>query len=143
MERNVLTGAPYYAFSNFSCLFLNPNHFFNLNSNCSNLLDTRNLQKQVTKAFWYQNFFWPCTVWINCSSDLKYFANCWPSTSNFESFSTSLEQFLVTESQNNFGNKIPFIVVILDATSTKEQIDKGKVWMKRDWKYSRVQKLHF
>ena len=39
-------------FSNFSCRFLNTNIFSNLNSNCSNLLDRRNLQEQVKKAFW-------------------------------------------------------------------------------------------
>ena len=39
-------------FSNFSCMFLNPNIFFsNLNSNCSNLLDMTNLQGQVKKVF--------------------------------------------------------------------------------------------
>ena len=38
-------------FSNFSCMFLNPNIFSNMNSNCSNLLDMRNLQEQVKKAF--------------------------------------------------------------------------------------------
>ena len=38
-------------FSNFFCMFLNPNIFFNLNLNCSNLLDLRNLQEQVKKAF--------------------------------------------------------------------------------------------
>ena len=27
----------------------------------------RNLQEQVKKAFCYQKFFWPFTVWINCS----------------------------------------------------------------------------
>ena len=35
-------------FSNFSCMFLNPNNF-----NCSNLLYMRNLQEQVKKAFCY------------------------------------------------------------------------------------------
>ena len=45
--------------------------FSTLNSNCSNLLDLRNLQEQVKKAFCYQKLFWPFTVWINCSSDLK------------------------------------------------------------------------
>ena len=38
-------------FPNFSCMFLNPNFFSNLNSNCSNLLDMKNFQKQVKKAF--------------------------------------------------------------------------------------------
>ena len=52
--------------------------------------------------------FWPFTVWINCSSDLKIFANSRPSASNFKSFSRSLEQFFLTVGQNNFGNKIPF-----------------------------------
>ena len=36
-------------FSNFSCMFLNPKFFSNLNSNCSNLLDMRNLQEQKLK----------------------------------------------------------------------------------------------
>ena len=36
-------------FPNFSCMFLNPNIFSNLNSNCSNFLYMRNLQEQVKK----------------------------------------------------------------------------------------------
>ena len=95
-------------FSNFSCMFLNPNTFSNMNSNCSNVLDMKNLQEQVKKAFCYQKLFWPFTVWIDCSSDLKIFANSGPSASNFKSFSRSLEQFFLTVGQNNFGNKIPF-----------------------------------
>jgi hypothetical protein len=75
--------------------------------NCSDLLDMRNLQEQVKKSFCYEKFFWPFTVWINCPSDLKIFANSWPSASNFKQFSRSLEQFLITVGQNNFGNKIP------------------------------------
>ena len=78
-----------------------------MNSNCSNLLALRNLQEQVKKAFCYQKLFWPFTVWINCSSDLKNFANSRPSASNFQSFSQSLEQFFLIVGQNNFGNKIP------------------------------------
>ena len=62
----------------------------------------RNLQEQVKKAFCYQKLFWPFTVWINCSSDLKNFANSQPSASNFKSFSQSLEQFCLTKGQNNF-----------------------------------------
>ena len=69
----------------------------------------RNLQEQVKKAFCCQKLFWPFTVWINCSSDLKNFANSRPSASNFKSFSRSLEQFLNTVGQNNFGNNIPVI----------------------------------
>ena len=80
-------------FSNFSCIFLNPNIFSNLNYNFSNLWDMRNLQEEVKKAFCYQKLFWPFTVWTNCSSYLKIFANSRPSASNFKSFSQSLEQF--------------------------------------------------
>ena len=47
-----------YFFSNFSCMFLNPNIFSNMNHNCSNLSDMRNLQEQVKKAFCYQELFW-------------------------------------------------------------------------------------
>ena len=84
---------------NFSCRFLNPNNFFQF-------WDLRNLQEQVKKAFCYQKLFWPFTVWINCSSDLKNFENSRLSASNFKSFSRSLEQFFLTVGQNNFGNKI-------------------------------------
>ena len=64
----------------FSCMFLNPNIFFsNLNSNCSNLSDMTNLQEQVKKTLCYKKLLWPFTVWINCSSDLKKFANSQPS----------------------------------------------------------------
>ena len=68
----------------------------------------RNLQEQVKKAFCYQKLFWPFIVWINCSSDLKNFANSRPSASNFKSFSWSLEHFFLTVGQNNFRNKIPW-----------------------------------
>ena len=72
----------------------------------------RNLQEQVKKAFCYQKLFWPFTIWINSSSDLKNVANSWPSTSNFKSFSRSLEQFFLTVGQNNFGNKIPLLTSV-------------------------------
>jgi hypothetical protein len=49
--------------------------------------------------------YWPFTVWINCSSDLKKIANSRPSTSNFKSFSHSVELFFLTVSQNNFAKK--------------------------------------
>ena len=54
----------------------------------------------------YQKLFWPFTVRINCSSDLKNFANSWPSPSNFKTFSWLLEQFFLTVGQYNFENKI-------------------------------------
>ena len=63
----------------------------------------RNLQEQVKKAFSYQKS-------LNCSSDLKNFANSRPSASNFKSFSRSIEQFFLTVGQNNFGNKIPLLI---------------------------------
>ena len=91
-------------------MFLNPNIFSSLNLKFSNSLDMRNLHEQVEKAFCYQKFFWPLTaVWLNCSIDLKIFANSWPSSaSNFKSyFDHYVEQSLFTIGQNNFGNKIP------------------------------------
>ena len=85
-------------FSNFSCMFLNPNIFSNLDLHCSNLSDMRNLQVQVKKAFCYQKLFWPFTVWINCSSDLKKISNSRPSTSNFKiSLFSNLEKKNSTE----------------------------------------------
>ena len=79
---------------------------------CSRLYGMRNLKKQVKKAFCYQKLFWPFTVRTNCSRDLKNFANFQPSASNFKRFSRSLEQFLLTVGQNNFGNKIPFLDIL-------------------------------
>ena len=88
-------------FSNFSWMFLNPNNFFNMIYDCSDLLDLINLQEQVKKHSVF-------AVWINCSSDFKNFENSQPSASKFKSFSRSLEQFFFRVGQNNFGNKIPF-----------------------------------
>ena len=88
----------------------------------------RNLHEQVKKAFCYQKLFWPFTVWINRSSDLKNFANSLPSASNFKSFSRSPEQPFLTVGQNNFGNKIPdsffwifFIFCFADGLREKEK----------------------
>ena len=36
-----------------------------------NLLDMRNCRKKLKKIFCSQKLFWPFTIWINCSSDLK------------------------------------------------------------------------
>ena len=47
-----------------------------------------------------------CTARI--STDLKRFANSWPSVSHFKSFSQSIEQFSTVGEQ--FGNKIPLCV---------------------------------
>ena len=90
------------AFSNFSCMFLNPNIFSNWNSYCCNLSYLRNLQEQVKKAFCYQKLFWPFTVRRNCSSDLKIFANCLqPLISNFF-FSITRTFFSHSRSEQNF-----------------------------------------
>ena len=100
-------------FLTFPAYFKIPIIFSYLNSNCSNLSDLRNLQEQVTKAFCYQRLFWPFTVWINCSSDLKKIEKSRPSASNFKSFSRSLEQFFLTVGQHNFRTKIPYLLDLL------------------------------
>ena len=64
------------------------------------------------KAFCCQKLFWPFTVWINCSSDLKNFTNSQPSASNFKSFFQSLGQFFLTVGQNNFSSKLLFLRVV-------------------------------
>ena len=68
-------------FSNFSYRFLNPR---DLNYNCSNLLDLRNLQEQFKKNILFKKLVWSFIVWRNCSDDLNKIANSWPSVSNFE-----------------------------------------------------------
>ena len=76
-------------FSNFSCRFLSPIIFFNLNLNYSNLLHLRNLQEQVEKAFCFNN-----------CSDL----------SLFEYVVLVISKVFFSQlGQNNFGNKIPFL----------------------------------
>ena len=82
-----------------------------MNSNFSNLLDLRNLQEQVKKVFCYQTLFWPFTVWINCSKDLKFFCKFSAFSLEFQKF-FSIEQFFLTVGQNNFGNKIPFLYLV-------------------------------
>ena len=85
-------------FLTFPACFSIPIIFSNLNFNC--LRSLRNLQEQVKKASCYQKLFWPFTIWINYSSNLKIFANSWPSASNCKSFeitSERSERFLVTE----------------------------------------------
>jgi len=67
----------------------------------------------------FQNLFWPFTVWMNYSSDLKKFANSWPSALNFKKFSLSLEQFFLTVGQNNCGNKIPLFFYTTGKTKHK------------------------
>ena len=84
------------SFLTFSAFFQLPNILSNLNSNCFDISDMRNLQEQGKKAFCYQKLFWTFTVWTNCSSDLNFFENAWPSASNFKSFSRLLEQFFLT-----------------------------------------------
>ena len=101
----------------------------------------RNLQEQVIKVFCYQKLFWPFTVIINCSSDLKIFANSWPLASNFKRFSRSLEQFFLTVGQNNFGNKIPIIRKIswgmsLFIISLVFRVSD----LIRDWRWSQIER---
>ena len=101
-------------FLTFPADFWIPINFSNLNLNCSHILELRNLQEQVKKTFCYQKLFWIFTIWINCSSDLKNFASSRPSVSNFKSFSQSLKQFFFKVGQNNFGNNIPCLKVVLE-----------------------------
>ena len=67
-----------------------------LNYNSSDLLDTRNLQEQVKKALCFKN-----------CSELSLIEQIVLVIS--KTFSLSIEKFLLTVGQNNFGNKIPFL----------------------------------
>ena len=79
-----------------------------MNSNCSDLLDMRNLQEQVKKVVCYHKLFWSFTVWINCSSDPKILQILGLQPRISKVFQ-SLQQFFLTVGQNNFGSKIPFL----------------------------------
>ena len=86
----------------FPACFWIPTIFSNLNSNCSNLFDVRNLQIQV-KAFCYQKLIWSFTVWINCSSDWEKLLKFETEGREFAKILRSLEQFILTvKGQNNF-----------------------------------------
>ena len=82
-----------------------------MNSNCPNLLELwETSRNKLKKTFCYQKLFWPFIVQMNCSSDVKIFAqilDLQPRIS--KSFSQSLEHFFLTVSQDNFGNKIPIL----------------------------------
>ena len=67
------------------------------------------LELKLEKIIGIQKHAGKVTVQINCSSDLKIFANYRPSASNFTRFSRSLEQFF-SHGLNNFGNKIPNLI---------------------------------
>ena len=67
------------AFQIFPVGFWIPNSFSILNPDCSNLLDLRNLEEQ-------EKLFWPFTVWIDYSTDLKIFAK-------FSAFSLEFRKF--------------------------------------------------
>ena len=76
-------------FSNFSYRFLNPR---DLNYNCSNLLDLRNLQEQFKKTFCSKNW----------SSDQEFFLKLEAEAREFSKILKSLEQFIQTvKGQNN------------------------------------------
>ena len=62
----------------------------------------------TNKASWVLKInFSPSTIWINCSTYLKKFANSRPSASNFKGSLDHPNSFFLTVGQNNFGNKIP------------------------------------
>ena len=81
-------------------------NFSKLYSNCSNLLDVRNLQEKVKKALCYQKLICPFTVWINCSSDCKTFAKSRRSAWITKVFLNNYNNFFLTAGQNNFRSKI-------------------------------------
>ena len=90
-------------FLTFPVGFSIPIIFSNLNCNCSNVLEMRNLLELTKNSILIQKLYKLFTVPINCSSYLK---NSWPSTSNFKSFSRSIEQFFLTVGQNNLVTMI-------------------------------------
>ena len=81
-------------FLTFPADFLVPIIFSSLNYNCSDILDLKNFQEQVKKAFRLKNW-----------SDLSLFQD-WL---EFQKFFSITRTIFLTVGQNNFGNKIPFI----------------------------------
>ena len=57
---------------------------------------------------------------------ISIFENSRLSASNFKSFSRSLEQFFLTVAQNNFGNKIPILLIILYCKQHRNKVYLAK-----------------
>ena len=100
---------------------------------------------KVGKTFCYQKLFWHFTIWINCPSGFKSFANSRHLASNFKTFSRSLEQFFFTVGQNNFGNEIPFCITFVpflqrDAKKTPYWISiiEMKIYATKFWNLNRL-----
>ena len=77
-------------FSNFSCMLLNLNIFFQFEFNCYNFNIWETSRNKLKRHFW------AFTVWINCSSDLK-------------KISQSLEQFFLTVGRIILVTKYHFV----------------------------------
>ena len=98
------------SFSNFSCMFLNPNNFYPiwiiifLIYYIWETFGNKLKKHSVTKNCFDLSLFEQIVLVIS-----KILANSRPSASNFKIFSRSLEQFSLTVGQNNFGNKIPLL----------------------------------
>ena len=56
----------------------------------------------------FQKLFWPYTIWINCSSDLIFLQLLGLVFQKVFSITTT---FFFTTDQNNFGYKIPVIII--------------------------------
>ena len=121
--------------------------FSNLNFNCSILLDLRNLQEQVKKAFCYQKI----VLTFHCLNKLFLWSQIFFKflALNFKTFSRSLEQFFLTLGQNNFGNKIQFLSCELSqqlqfmyripkmANSIEDITGSGANITIKSWKYTK------
>ena len=70
----------------------------------SQVVEISNIRPMSLKIILFQLH---CSI---CSFELKNLANSRPSASNFKRFPRSLEQFFLSLGQNNFGNKIPFLL---------------------------------
>ena len=82
-------------------MFLNPNIFSNLNSNCSNKLKKHSFTQNCSDGSDLLLFESIILVISKILQVLSAFSL------EFIFFSLSLEQFFLTVGQNNFGNKIP------------------------------------
>ena len=83
-----------------SCRFLHSNYLFQLAFKLYWIW--RNLQKSIM----IQKSFWPLTVWINCYSDLRHFANSRHSAWNFQTFFFSINRVIISHSRSEWFYKI-------------------------------------
>ena len=95
----------------------------------SNVLDLR----CTLQSYLFQKSFWPFSAWINCSSAFIFFfcLQPWIPKVFFLNHNYTEQFFFLTEGQDNFGNKIPYVSLAAEKglrQSVLELTKPGTIW---------------